>query len=173
MGVERNTYRQTESHIEELPLLIISSPVLGGQTTWFNVLAGQLYIPAGRSHQIPCRIEYSVMIRCRNRFCGDVVLDSFNKTSWDFRPNKKQYVWIYILRILIFLNIIRNAYQTYQHNNSTKPQFPWSMLCVGFFFNMYFLSSLLDFKIFIKKDSKIFAFHNVGLKCSLYPFMPR
>ena len=49
---------------------------------------------------------YSVMQSEWNRFCGDVVLDSFNKASWNEdnildQTNKREYVRISFLMILI------------------------------------------------------------------------
>ena len=48
-------------------------------------------------------------------FCGDVVLNSFNKASRDEdnildQVYKSKYVRIFIMMILILYNIIRNAY---------------------------------------------------------------
>ena len=57
-----------------------------------------------------------------NSFCGDVVLDSFNKASRDedkilYQVYKSKYVRIYIMMILILFNIIRKCIQYY---SSTK-----------------------------------------------------
>ena len=57
---------------------------------------------------------YSVMQSDGNSFYGDVVSDSFNKTSWDEDNIADQiakgiYVRIFIMMILILYNIIRKC----------------------------------------------------------------
>ena len=47
-----------------------------------------------------------------NSYCGDIVLDSLNKASWDEdnildQMYKNKYVWIIFLIILILYNIIQ------------------------------------------------------------------
>ena len=59
-------------------------------------------------------IIYSVMQSDGISFCGDVVSDSFNKTSRDedkilYQIYKSKYVYIIIMMILIFHNIRRTC----------------------------------------------------------------
>ena len=54
-----------------------------------------------------------------NSFCGDVVSDSFNKTSWDednilAQIYDSKYFKIIIMMILILYNIIRKCILTLQ-----------------------------------------------------------
>ena len=54
-----------------------------------------------------------------NRFCRHVVLDSFNKVSWDEdnildQIYKSKYARIIFMMILILYNIIRNSLLTQQ-----------------------------------------------------------
>ena len=62
--------------------------------------------------------SYSVMQLDVNSFCGDVVSGSFNKTSWDEdildQINKRKYVRIIIMMILILYNILRKCILTLQ-----------------------------------------------------------
>ena len=62
-------------------------------------------------------LKYSVMLSDGNSFCGDVVLNSFNKASRDEDYNldkvyKSKYVRILIMMILILYNIIRKCIPT-------------------------------------------------------------
>ena len=71
-----------------------------------------------------------------NSFCGDVVLDSFNKTSQDienilYQIYKSKYVRIIIMMILIFYNIIRNSILTLAV--ALKPNFKSSLLLCAVF----------------------------------------
>ena len=74
-------------------------------------------------------------------FCGDVVSDSFNKTSWDkdnilAQMYENKYVLIIIMMILILYNIIRIAYK---HYSSTKTQFYEILVVMGCIsFNIHF-----------------------------------
>ena len=64
-------------------------------------------------------MQYSVMQSDGNSFCGDVVLNSFDKASRD-KDNildqvyKSKYVRISIMMILILYNIIRKCILTQQ-----------------------------------------------------------
>ena len=51
----------------------------------------------------------------RNSSCGDVVLDSFNKASWDEdnileQIYRRKYVQIIFMMILIYIKLYENAY---------------------------------------------------------------
>ena len=73
-------------------------------------------------------LTYSVMQSDGNSFCGDVVLDSFNKTSRDEDNNIKQmykskYVFIIIFMILILFNIIRKCILTLSSTQTQSYEF--------------------------------------------------
>ena len=62
---------------------------------------------------------YSVMPSDGNSFCGNVVLDSFNKASWDDdkildQIYESKYVQIIKTKILILYNILRKCILTQQ-----------------------------------------------------------
>ena len=73
-----------------------------------------------QDYVIPFRQDmYSVMQSDRNSFCGDVVLGSFNQTSWDEdnildQIYKRKCVRIIVMRILILYNILRKCILTLQ-----------------------------------------------------------
>ena len=71
------------------------------------------------SDELPLIIQCSVMKSDGNIFGGDVVSDSFNKTSRYEdnileQINKSEYVRIIIMMILILYNIIRKCILTLQ-----------------------------------------------------------
>ena len=95
-----------------------------------------------------------------NSFCGDVVLDSFNKASRDEdntldQEYKSKYVRIFIMMILILFNIIRKCVLTQQYHLNPIFELLVVMGCISF--NMVFPQSLLKLK-FHNKDPKIFFF---------------
>ena len=118
---------------------------------------------------------YSVMQSDGNSFCGDVVSDSFNKTSWDEDNILAQiceikYVWIIIMMILILYNIIRKCIL---YNTVALNPILWAPCCYGLYFCKHTFSSItLNIYKFHNKYTKKFAFHSFVLECCLHHCKP-